>query len=207
MNLYDLLGISQQATSEEIKIAFRNKAVKLHPDKGGSAEEFSKIRFAYEVLMDCDKRNTYDLTGEADPNFNPKIDALIFIKNIIREVIFSNSKDPLAQAKAICAEQIAFRQERKRILTEQSESINNARGQVRDKKIISKESKDKISGGDIDGDVMKELIEANEEKVNIFEEAYDEVSVEVDADLGLASRSLLVAIRANEILESYEKVT
>ena len=50
-NSYEILGISREATIEEIKHAFRKKAKESHPDKSGDPEEFRKIREAYECLI------------------------------------------------------------------------------------------------------------------------------------------------------------
>ena len=64
---YKLLGVSREAGAEEIKKAYRKKAVEFHPDKNPndtSAEEmFKKISEAYEVLKDTDKRAAYDRYG------------------------------------------------------------------------------------------------------------------------------------------------
>jgi hypothetical protein len=50
-NSYEILGIDREATIEEIKQAFRKKALEFHPDKcGGDGEMFIKIREAYETL-------------------------------------------------------------------------------------------------------------------------------------------------------------
>lgn len=57
---YDILGIKETATSDEVRDAFRNLAHKHHPDKGGDAEMFKKISEAYQVLGDSFKRRTYD---------------------------------------------------------------------------------------------------------------------------------------------------
>ena len=50
-NSYEILGIDRDADEDEIKRAFRKKVLEVHPDKGGSNEEFIKIREAYECLI------------------------------------------------------------------------------------------------------------------------------------------------------------
>lgn len=65
---YDILGVSRNATDEEIKKAYRNLARKyhpdLHPDKKAEMEaKFKEINEAYSVLIDPKKRSDYDLTG------------------------------------------------------------------------------------------------------------------------------------------------
>jgi len=58
------LGVEKTASADEIKKAFRKKALKEHPDKGGDPEKFKEITVAYEVLSDPEKRKTYDKYGE-----------------------------------------------------------------------------------------------------------------------------------------------
>src|ERR1022692_3668245 len=64
---YEVLGVTHEASSEEIKRSYRKLAVKFHPDKNpddASAEEqFKEIGEAYDVLMDEDKRAAYDGFG------------------------------------------------------------------------------------------------------------------------------------------------
>ncbi len=62
-NLYDVLGVSKEADTNEIKKAFKKLAMTHHPDKGGDPEEFKKLQHAHEVLSDDQKRKIYDMTG------------------------------------------------------------------------------------------------------------------------------------------------
>lgn len=57
---YQTLGVLQDADTTTIKKAYRNLALKLHPDRGGDAEEFKKVSEAYEVLSDPQKKKKYD---------------------------------------------------------------------------------------------------------------------------------------------------
>ncbi len=68
---YQILGLSKQASADEIKKAYRKLAVKWHPDKNpnnkaASEEKFKKISEAYAVLSDPEKRQQYDQFGSAD---------------------------------------------------------------------------------------------------------------------------------------------
>ena len=80
---YQVLGVSENATGDEIKKAFRKLSMKHHPDKGGSESKFKEINEAYQTLGDPEKREMYkmkqkgfnpfgmNMAGMGDPNIDP----------------------------------------------------------------------------------------------------------------------------------------
>jgi curved DNA-binding protein CbpA len=66
IDLYRLLGLKRGASKDEVRKAYRRKAKASHPDTGGSAEAFSALTVAHEVLSDPARREKYDTTGEIE---------------------------------------------------------------------------------------------------------------------------------------------
>ena len=66
---YSVLGVSRQASADDIKKAFRKLAMKYHPDKNpgnkASEDSFKEVNEAYDVLGDAKKRQMYDQFGHA----------------------------------------------------------------------------------------------------------------------------------------------
>ena len=63
---YNLLEVARDASGEAIKKAYRNKALKYHPDRNsdpGAEQKFKRINEAYSVLSDQNKREIYDRYG------------------------------------------------------------------------------------------------------------------------------------------------
>jgi DnaJ family protein A protein 2 len=60
---YEILGVEQNASQDEVKKAYRKKVIKAHPDKGGDPEDFKKLQAAYEVISSPEKREIYDKYG------------------------------------------------------------------------------------------------------------------------------------------------
>ncbi len=71
---YEVLEITKTATVEEIKKAYRKKAIQFHPDKNPgdkeAEEKFKEAAEAYEVLSDQNKKARYDQFGHAGMNGN-----------------------------------------------------------------------------------------------------------------------------------------
>lgn len=62
-NPYHILGVSLNASPEQIKKAFKQLAMKHHPDRGGDEAEFKKINEAYATLSDPERKNQHDNSG------------------------------------------------------------------------------------------------------------------------------------------------
>lgn len=76
---YQVLGLERDATSEEIRKAYRKLAIKHHPDRNNGDEEatarFKQVNQAYEVLSDPEKKARYDRFGPAGVDGNVGADA------------------------------------------------------------------------------------------------------------------------------------
>merc|ERR1719217_1448250 len=62
-NLYDILGVDEEITTQKLKSAWRKLSYENHPDQGGDQEKFDKMRDAYEYLEDRQSREQYSVGG------------------------------------------------------------------------------------------------------------------------------------------------
>lgn len=88
MDYYSVLGVSKNASQEDIKKAYRKLAMKHHPDReGGNSAKLSEINNAYEVLGDVAKRQEYD---NPQPRFNSSNFEDIFRQHAYRHHVVRN---------------------------------------------------------------------------------------------------------------------
>src|SRR6195952_6028327 len=74
-SLYESLGVSKNASQDEIKKAYRKLVQEFHPDKNpgndAAEERFKEVQTAYDVLSDDAKRKQYDRVGSTDGRAAP----------------------------------------------------------------------------------------------------------------------------------------
>jgi len=103
-NYYDILGVSKDASPEEIKKAYRKLAIQHHPDKGGDENKFKEVAKAYEVLSDPEKKQRYDMFGDEKGNMGGggfgDVDINEMIKNFFNQGM-NQRRQPVAPDKII----------------------------------------------------------------------------------------------------------
>ncbi len=107
INYYEILGIAQDSTAQEIKKSFRRRAKEIHPDVRPDAdrrsdEEMRILLAAYEVLSDIEKRDEYDRT----------LQSFLRVRGFdYREFLRRRPDDPTSQSKLIFHDLLANHQE------------------------------------------------------------------------------------------------
>lgn len=66
MDPYKVLGVSRNTNENDLKKAYKSKAMKHHPDKGGDEAKFKELNEAYDILKDPQKKAAYDRYGTTD---------------------------------------------------------------------------------------------------------------------------------------------
>lgn len=131
-NLYDILGVSKNATFEEIKAKYKSLAQQHHPDKGGDSELFKQIKNAYEILSDPINRKRYDTTGQFETKSSLRDSALEQLSRIFFNLIPNinpETDDPI----------LIMKNESRREKENVNHNINECNGRMfKLKKIINK---------------------------------------------------------------------
>ena len=98
---YDIIGVARDANTASIKAAYRRRAKSAHPDSGGDAETFARLKAAYELLLDPVRRKVFDDTGFDPQLADPRdLKGLMLLEPLVNDVILDErepgSFDPLA---------------------------------------------------------------------------------------------------------------
>ena len=101
MNYYEILGITKDSSSDDIKRAYRKLSLKHHPDRNNGQDVngvFSKINQAYEILSDPSKKKSYDLKIKMGMDFNPSEEE-IDITDIFSQIFSGMGRDKTQRSR------------------------------------------------------------------------------------------------------------
>jgi len=123
MNPYKILGVNRSATESEIRSAYKRKAQKHHPDRGGDTEKMKLVQKSYEILNDpvrCQLFDEYGYTADkkdftnsirtqlagllavAIANNDPtQVDLIDQIKEAIESVLTKNKQDIFQRKRSL----------------------------------------------------------------------------------------------------------
>ena len=130
-NYYDILGVSEDASNDQIKKAFKSIAKKEHPDRGGDEVKFKEANEAYDTLKDTKKRHEYDTVrkygqsmGGQGGNFHFTSDD--FFGDNIFEHFFSGFGGPDVRTRTFRSRQRANKSINVRMAISIREAMNNS---------------------------------------------------------------------------------
>lgn len=96
-SFYDELGVKKNATQQDIKRAYREKAASIHPDRGGNGEKMAELNRAYATLKDPQRRIAYDTTGKEPPISNIESVALSLLAEKFLELITKDVRSEMLE--------------------------------------------------------------------------------------------------------------
>ena len=138
-NYYDILGVSEDASNDQIKRAFKDIAKKEHPDRGGNEAKFKEANEAYDTLKSSQKRHDYDTMrkfggttqgGGQHPFFNEDIFGDFFSGFGIGDMQFNFTQGPgrtrtfRSQPRGNRNVQVRMALSIKEVMTENEKTIN-----------------------------------------------------------------------------------
>jgi curved DNA-binding protein CbpA len=108
VNPYEILGVDRDASIDDIKRAYRQNAMKMHPDHGGSEEDMKRLTEARDILVDPARRKRFDKTGETESESKAQNEVESTIAPMLADAFANDNSDPI---KSICRQLDARRQD------------------------------------------------------------------------------------------------
>ena len=187
MEHYKNLDIDENASASDIKKAYRGKASKHHPDKGGDSEQFQKIQRAYLVLSDPKRRSRYDASGGQD-------DQKTSVDTVLAEAYAA-----LGQQFNSVMEQAINNLANVDLVSVITESVLKNRAAFNTQIIQQRQLKAKME------EAKERLSNTSEDKnfVPIFENVIADNIKRIDANVATAERNIEVNVVMEKLLKDY----
>lgn len=190
MTLYETLGVEPDASQAQIKKAFRQRALKAHPDQGGSREAMEVLQHAYDVLSDVERRARYDATGEEDVPVDPvkerQAAALRLLRDVISMVVDQPVEVDTVDVKSVIIQKVKSEQSDRAMLQRKLQDAL-----LRANKMTKRFIKDGADEEDIVAGILKakaaklqtqiDMMEASIQTFQVVADMLDGYTYEVDA--------------------------
>lgn len=177
-SMYDILGITKDATEEEIKQAFRRRAQQTHPDKeGGSEETFKQVKEAYEVLSNPARRSNYDSTGSTKEGPTVEQEAEGVLASVFEQFLGSGMDvNPLN----------SLREEMDKVRSDQQRNVTKTEKTLKRTTAMAGKFKRKTAGA------------------NLFQRVLERRKQSCQDSIDAAKRNIAVCTKVLELLDQYE---
>ena len=154
--LYDLLGLMPDASDDQIKAAYRDKAKTCHPDvvppesRAQAEQDMARLNHAYGILLNPDKRRAYDETGQgAFPGGEEdQGEAVASMVKAFEHAVGMDSLDPVAEAKVYLLQ----------AATHSMDAVNKANRQIKKTEDTRDRLKVKKEGSDVKSSLLYRIL-------------------------------------------------
>lgn len=171
---YKTLGVDKKATTAQIKRAYRKRAERAHPDKGGNTDEMADLNLAWQILGNPARRTLYDQTG-SDQAQNSEQEILSVIMEAFQDALMKDASHCLNHARKVIAEKHSAVIQQKK----QAEEVK--------RQLLAKRKKITVSQGD-----------------NLWQMMIDSRIANMDGIIAISDHGIEVLEAALKRLEAYE---
>lgn len=132
---YATLGVPKEATDAQIKKAFRRKASKAHPDRGGDGEEMAELNAAWACLSDPIRRKQYDETGVDTEAPSVENAGEAMLRGVFDGVLTQSidTVNIVARVRAILLDEASKMLQQSSQIAQATRALNKARNRVKKK--------------------------------------------------------------------------
>lgn len=187
MDLYETLEVPKTASKAEIRRAYKRKASKAHPDKGGTKESFQMVSHAHAVLTDDKRREKYDAGGGDEQPLDRNAALMSELVGAFMHVI-ENASDPtridvVAEVKRKIDYRIAQAQDKRKQTARHLNKISRAQKRIKRKGKGENFFANALAKIASDGERNIREIDAQVEDLEAMYVLIAQYSYEVDKDL------------------------
>lgn len=175
---YSTLGVSRDASSDQIKQAYRDKARQHHPDKqNGNHDTMLELNRAYDCLSDSERRRIYDQTGQVDKARGIDEEVRALLLQAFMAALQSDAVNVLSNSTKLLKDSLAK-------LQAQLKEVNRAKSKLEARR-------DKI-------------VVTNDEVENVFQLLLDQKLIQVEGDLAITLKGIEIHELAIKQLKHYK---